>query len=98
MRADELIFRDACDFWNITPASTGEELEDRLTSIEGGFSLVRELLKNERSLQISNAKSITTADIDACAALHGHLQDVFREDLSYIRRREKKRGIKRVRS
>ena len=97
-KGDELIFRDASDFWNITPGSTAEELDDRLTNIENVFLLVRELLKDERSLEVSNSKSITAADIDACAALNGHLQDMFRDDLSYIKRREKKHGIKRVRS
>ena len=97
-KEDELIFRDACDFWNITPGSTGEELEERLTNIETVFSLVRELLKDGRSLEVTNNRSITAEELNECNALNSHLQDMFQDDLSYIKRREKKRGIKRVRS
>ena len=97
-KKDDFIFRDACEFWNITPGSTGEELKDRLKNIENVFSLVRTLLEDGRSLDIARQLSITTSDIDACAGLNAHLQIMFQDDLSYIKKREQKRGIKRIRS
>ena len=95
-RAEELIFRDACSFWNITPASTGEELEDRLATIEHVLSSVKELLKNRVTLKILNNLSITIEDINSCSDLNGHLQTVFANDLSYIKRRETRHGVKRI--
>ena len=96
-RRDELIFRDACEFWNITPASTGEDLEDRLRNIDAVFALVRSLSKGERGVDVEDNRSLTMSDIDECATLNNHLQAMFRDDLSYIKKREKKHGIKRIR-
>jgi len=96
-RLDEMIFRDACEFWNITPASTGEELEDRLRNIDAVFALVRSLSGGERGVDVGDNRSITIPDLDECAKLNNHLQAMFRDDLSYINKREKKHGIKRIR-
>ena len=93
---EELIFRDACNFWNITPASTNEELEVRLTTIENVFSFMRRLLKEEGNLKISNRMSISKRDVDSCSNLNRQLQATFADDLSYIKRRENRHGIKRM--
>ena len=94
---DDLIFRDACEFWNITPASTGEQLDDRLRSIDTVFALVDTLLSDGRIVNIGS-RSIATSDVELCQALNKYLQAIFQDDLSYIKSREVKRGVKRVKS
>ena len=41
-------------------------------------------------------KTITELDIDDLQTLNKHLQEIFEYDLSYIKNRIQKRGIKRV--
>jgi len=95
---DELIFRDAAAFWNITPSSTLEEFDDRIRSIENVLAAARTIVKDKHILDVGSKKqkTITESDIDKIQALNKNLQELFEDDLSYIKNRTKKRGIKRV--
>ena len=93
---DEYIFRDAMAFWSITPGSTLEDFDDRLRSMEYALTAARTLVKDKHILDVGSKtkKTITELDIDELQALNKHLQEIFEDDLSYIKNRINKRGIK----
>ena len=95
---DECILRDAMTFWSITPGSTREDFDDRVKSMEDALTAARILVRDKRILDVGSKtkQTVTERDIDDLGALNKRLQEKFQDDLSYIKNRVKKHGIKRV--
>ena len=87
----------ACSFWDIRPRSTGEELYDRLRTIEATLSSIRDMMDEGCTLDIGMNRMfpISVHGVNGCFELNSHLMSQFADDLTYIKNRVDRRGILR---
>lgn len=86
---DNVIFVDACSFWDISPRSTASTLAARLATTESLMSLVEDLVKENDSLAfVHGGLAITSEDLRVLRKTHGFLLERFRNELAIIRQRK----------
>ncbi|MGA2623156.1 MAG: hypothetical protein ABSF91_04820 [Bacteroidota bacterium] len=86
---DDVIFVDACSFWDISPRSTRNTLTARLTSTESLINRVKKLLAENKSLAIVHGgNAITVEDLTLLQKTHEFLIEKFQKELSIIRNRK----------
>ena len=92
--ASQLLFRDACVFWGITPRSVGEELRNKILDTERLLELTRSALGEGVNLSYGQGKvsTLDSADVDSLESLHRHLLSEFETELDSIRSRKRKYG------
>ncbi len=86
---DDVIFVDACSFWDISPRSTASTLAARLTSAESLISHVEKLIEENKSLALVHGGiAITPEDLTILKKTHEFLLEKFKNELIIIRSRK----------
>ena len=97
---DQLTFRDACGFWDITARSNANTLSAKLAESTVLLERAVTLLDSKEGpvgLKLSS-KNITDNDLRRLLELNAEMQVMFKEELDVIRRRTDERMEKKTRS
>lgn len=87
--AGNITFHDVCGFWRISSRITAVDLEGRLNSALMTIDAARNSVESGRRDFEHGGKSVSLDQIDALADLHANLLEQFREEIEYIRQRER---------
>lgn len=91
---DDVIFVDACSFWDISPRSTGSTLAARLASTESLIDYLKELISDNRSLAlVHGGVAITSEDLMLLKKTHEFLLEKFQKELNIVRGRKDDRKV-----
>ena len=97
---EELTFRDACGFWDITARSNANTLSAKLADVAVLLERALELLGAKEGTQGLKLPSgnISQSSLRHLLCLHQEMQKVFKAELDVIRRRTDERLEKKSRS
>jgi hypothetical protein len=86
---DEVVFGDACSFWDISPRSVASTLNDRVTFTVGLIDIAKQLLEENDSLAfVQGDVAITQDDLTILSRTHQFLLEKFQNELDIIRERK----------
>jgi hypothetical protein len=86
---DDLIFLDACSFWDISPRSTASTLAARLASVESLIDAVKKLVGNDKTLAfVHGGMAITGGDLRLLRETNQVLLKRFDQELKIINKRK----------
>jgi hypothetical protein len=89
-RKAELTFADACRFWGVTENMKGEQLDEKLETLEKTLGELDRLFA-ESDGELSSGRVITGGDVRVLTNIHRHMQDRFERHLNLLRSRVGKR-------
>lgn len=87
----EITFRDACQFWELTDAMRGREVDDRLALVADALRAVADVIVGE-SIQLSNGMVVGRSLVDDLTQMHQWLMDEFATSL----RRQREGSFRRI--
>ena len=97
---EEVTFRDACGFWDITARSNANTLSAKLADVTvllaRGLKLLAEKEGSE-GLKLPSG-NVTHSDLRRLQSLHKEMEEMFKAELDVIRRRTDERLEKKSRS
>jgi len=85
-RKAELTFADACRFWGVTENMKGEQLDEKLETLEKTLGELDRLFADSDG-ELSSGRVITAGDIRVLTNIHRHMQDRFERHLNLLRSR-----------
>ena len=89
-RKAELTFADACRFWGVTENMKGEQLDEKLETLEKTLGELDRMFA-ETDGELSSGRVITGGDVRVLTNIHRHMQDRFERHLNLLRSRVGKR-------
>lgn len=96
---EELTFRDACGFWDITARSNANTLNAKLADVTILLERTLKLLaakEGSEGLKLPS-RNITLSELYSLLRLHKEMQEMFKPELDVIRRRTDERLEKKSR-
>ena len=85
-RTADISFADACGFWDADPTQGAEAVKENLTAIKSHLDQADSLLAGG-SLELSNGRSVDSADVSLLKTLNHYLQERFSRHINLIRNR-----------
>jgi hypothetical protein len=85
-RTADISFADACGFWDADPTQGAEAVKENLTAIKSHLDQADALLAGG-SLELSNGRSVDSADVSLLKTLNHYLQERFSRHINLIRNR-----------
>jgi hypothetical protein len=89
-RKAELTFADACRFWGVTENMKGDQLDEKLETLEKTLGELDRMFA-ETDGELSSGRVITGGDVRVLTNIHRHMQDRFERHLNLLRSRVGKR-------
>lgn len=86
----EITYRDAARFWNLPETATGDAVDQVLAKVPATLAAVEQLLIGD-SIELSNGRSVSQADLKSLAAVHRFLTEYFAHNLHQQRERQFRR-------
>jgi hypothetical protein len=85
-RTADISFADACGFWDADPTQGAEAVKENLSAIKSQLDQADTLLAGG-SLELSNGRSVDSADVSLLKTLNHYLQERFSRHINLIRNR-----------
>jgi len=89
-RKAELTFADACRFWAITENMKGEQLDEKISTVQHNLMSLDRFFA-ETDAELSSGRVLTAGDIRVLTNIHRHMEDRFERHLNLLRSRAGKR-------
>jgi len=86
-RKDQIIFPDACSFWDISPRTTAATLKMRIDNTEMVLSRSLNVANEEGSVSLSSGKVLDVNGVNTILQTHELLLEKFQGELDIIRSR-----------
>jgi hypothetical protein len=99
-QVEAISFNDACGFWDITVRSNANTLQSRLADVTALLDRTLRALGSAKTvdgLKIGGT-IVTRYQVETLINLHSQLQEKFKSELDYIRKRTDERMEKRLRA
>jgi len=88
----DISFFDACGFWGLSAASNVKELWARFAEVENVLNISIKSISGKEYVQFKHGgKEFSEKDINDLIEIHGFLQDKFRSEIEYIKKRTDER-------
>ena len=87
-RKGDLNFPDACRFWNITENMRGDQLDERLSTVEKNLAALDRI---ESDIELSSGRVLAAGDVRVLTNIHRYMEDKFERHLNLMRNRAGKR-------
>ena len=81
---EDLIFQDACAFWDITVRTVASTLSDKLASTESILSLAEKETKGDGEVQLASGHTMGRRTVDHLRSTHETLKQRFARELAII--------------
>jgi hypothetical protein len=89
-RKAELTFADACRFWGITENMRGDQLDEKLSTVQKNLAELDRIFA-DTDAELTSGRVLTAGDIRVLANIHRHMEDRFVRHLNLLRCRVVKR-------
>jgi hypothetical protein len=88
-RTSDISFADACEFWDADPASGAESVKEKLSGLRPELEKAESMLSSG-PLELSNGRSVESADVSLLKTLNNYLQERFSRHINLVRSRSGK--------
>lgn len=85
-RTSDISFADACEFWATDPAGGPDGVREKLSALKPELEKAESLL-GSGPLELSNGRSVESADVSLLKTLNNYLQERFSRHLNLVRNR-----------
>jgi hypothetical protein len=89
-RKADLTFADACRFWGITENMKGDQLDEKIGTVQKNLMSLDRFFA-ETDAELSSGRVLTAGDIRVLTNIHRHMEDRFERHLNLLRSRAGKR-------
>lgn len=85
-RTADISFADACGFWDADPTQGADAVKENLATIKAQLDQAETLLAGG-SLELSNGRSVDSADVSLLKTLNHYLQERFSRHINLVKNR-----------